>query len=150
MDRLTGTLTRYGLQEQLRTSQGKWMAVALGDLDDFKQVNDTYGHICGDYVLATTARLMRETESALVCRWGGEEFLILMADLPQAEAERKLATLAEKIRSYPFSYDGHLIRVTMTFGLTYGRIGADFEAVVELADQRMYQGKRQGKDRIVF
>lgn len=55
MDRLTGTLTRYGLQEQLRTSQGKWMAVALGDLDDFKQVNDTYGHICGDYVLATTA-----------------------------------------------------------------------------------------------
>lgn len=69
---------------------------------------------------------------------------------PQAEAERKLATLAEKIRSYPFSYDGHLIRVTMTFGLTYGRIGADFEAVVELADQRMYQGKRQGKDRIVF
>lgn len=60
-DSLTGVLTRYGLKEQLEPLQGKRAVIALGDLDDFKRINDTYGHICGDYVLATAARLMQET-----------------------------------------------------------------------------------------
>lgn len=148
-DSLTGVLTRYGLKEQLELLQGKQAVIALGDLDDFKRINDTYGHICGDYVLATAARLMQETAGTQVCRWGGEEFLIIMTEQPEREARAVLTGIAEKIRSYPFSYDGYQIRITMTFGLTSGVIGPDFESLVKLADQRMYQGKRQGKDQIV-
>jgi ABC-type branched-subunit amino acid transport system permease subunit len=80
---------------------------------------------------------------------GGEEFLIIMTEQPEREAQAVLTGIAEKIRSYPFSYDGYQIRITMTFGLTSGVIGPDFESLVKLADQRMYQGKRQGKDQIV-
>ena len=123
--------------------------IALGDLDDFERINGTYGHICGDYVLATAGRLMQETAGTQVCRWGGEEFLIIMTEQPEREARAVLTGIAEKIRSYPFSYDGYQIRITMTFGLTSGVIGPDFESLVKLADQRMYQGKRQGKDQIV-
>ena len=148
-DSLTGVLTRYGLKEQLEPLQGKQAVIALGDLDDFKRINDTYGHICGDYVLATAARLMQETAGTQVCRWGGEEFLIIMTEQPEREARAVLTGIAEKIRSYPFSYDGYQIRITMTFGLTSGVIGPEFESLVKLADQRMYQGKRQGKDQIV-
>lgn len=148
-DSLTGVLTRYGLKEQLELLQGKQAVIALGDLDDFKRINDTYGHICGDYVLATAARLMQETAGTQVCRWGGEEFLIIMTEQPEREARAVLNGIAEKIRSYPFSYDGYQIRITMTFGMTSGVIEPDFESLVKLADQRMYQGKRQGKDQIV-
>ena len=137
-DSLTGVLTRYGLKEQLELLQGKQAVIALGDLDDFKRINDTYGHICGDYVLATAARLMQETAGTQVCRWGGEEFLIIMTEQPEREARAVLTGIAEKIRSYPFSYDGYQIRITMTFGMTSGEIGPDFESLVKLADQRMY------------
>lgn len=149
IDGLTGALSRYGLNDQLAPLKGSAICVALGDLDDFKQVNDTYGHICGDYVLATATRLMQESEETRVCRWGGEEFLLVFADDNLTQAQQKLQVITQKIRSYPFSYDGYPIHVTMTFGLTYGLLDKNIENLVKLADERMYRGKRQGKDQIV-
>lgn len=149
VDGLTGALSRYGLNDQLASLKGSAICVALGDLDDFKQVNDTYGHICGDYVLATATRLMQESEETWVCRWGGEEFLLVFADDNLTQAQQKLQVIAQKIRGYPFSYDGYPIRITMTFGLTCGLLDKNIENLVKLADERMYRGKRQGKDQIV-
>ena len=100
-------------------------------------------------MLATATRLMQESEETRVCRWGGEEFLLVFADDNLTQAQQKLQVITQKIRSYPFSYDGYPIRITMTFGLTCGLLDKNIENLVKLADERMYRGKRQGKDQIV-
>lgn len=149
IDPLTGLLSRYGLRQKLERYKNQPMAAAIGDLDDFKQINDTYGHICGDYVLSTCARMMRAEESALICRWGGEEFLILFPQNDLEGARTKLEAIAAAIRNYTYLYDGHQIHITMTFGLTEGRAGLSLSDQIEIADQRMYRGKQHGKNQIV-
>lgn len=88
---------------------------------------------------------MQETAGTQVCRWGGEEFLIIMTEQPEREARAVLTGIAEKIRSYPFSYDGYQIRITMTFGLTSGVIGSDFRKPGEAGGSADVSGEAAGK-----
>lgn len=126
-------------------------SIIICDIDDFKVVNDTYGHKCGDEVLKTVATtfsgLTREKD--FVCRWGGEEFLILLnnTDIEQAK------TIAERVRSKicntEVSYAEHIIKITMTFGVATVTEEADCDALFRLADSRLYQGKKNGKNVVV-
>lgn len=149
IDPLTGLLSRYGLEQQLVQFRNQPMSAAMGDLDDFKQINDTYGHICGDYVLSACARLMKAQENTVICRWGGEEFLILFPQTALPEALSKLEAIMAAVRNYTYLYDGHQIRVTMTFGLVEGRADLSLTDQIEAADQRMYLGKQRGKNQII-
>jgi diguanylate cyclase (GGDEF)-like protein len=127
-------------------------SVVLADLDEFKKVNDTYGHLAGDTVLVEFARRMGDTvrSSDAIGRWGGEEFLIL---LPGARLDAAIA-LAEKVRlrlaeSAVLAGD-RAIPITASFGVACSdaltALGVD--ALVEAADQALYQAKAHGRNRV--
>ena len=135
--------------EQLKIT-GKRFSLILGDIDDFKHVNDTYGHDAGDLILVSVAKIITENikEGDVVCRWGGEEILILI----NAPIETAMAT-AEKIRthieSHVSTFEGQSIRVTMTFGLSESIPGYKIEQLIQQADDKLYDGKKNGKNQVV-
>lgn len=125
-------------------------SVILGDIDDFKAVNDTYGHECGDRMLlhiADTIRSLLRTED-YSCRWGGEEFLLLI----DGDGDLALQT-AEAIRSAvehsAIEQEGHRIGVTMTFGTAVYQSGCPVNKLIQHADENLYVGKRNGKNQVV-
>ena len=130
---------------------GQPLTLLLLDLDDFKQFNDTYGHIEGDQVLSrfgqVVKRCLRQTDSAY--RYGGEEFTILLPMTTSGDgavtAERIRAELKEEIFS-PVS--GNDVYITVSIGLAQYKSQEDMKAFVNRVDQLMYQAKKNGKDRV--
>src|SRR5262249_29217286 len=129
---------------------GRHCSVVLVDVDHFKSVNDTHGHPAGDRVLQGVARILRQQarDTDIVARYGGEEFAIVM---PQTDA-RGAKVIAERIRecvgSSPFSTEQGPLRVTVSLGLaTYPVDGTEKQQLIDLADQALYQAKRQGRNR---
>jgi diguanylate cyclase (GGDEF)-like protein len=122
--------------------------VVLADIDDFKRINDRYGHEIGDEVILLASRTLRNSLRLpdLVGRWGGEEFLLVLPDagLDAAVAERiRYAVERHRVRAA-----GSDLQATMTFGVTQRRSGESLDACLERADQALYEGKRQGKNRV--
>jgi diguanylate cyclase (GGDEF)-like protein len=128
---------------------GTAFSVAIFDLDNFKKVNDTYGHASGDIVLKEFVRIIYTNTKSddMVFRFGGEEFLVLFAcDIDKAErsCNRIIAELARK--SFPFMEDK---RITATAGLAAYTEGVSREELVIRADQRLYAGKASGKNKVI-
>ncbi len=151
-DMLTKLSNRHHIQMfyQQYAQSGKSYCVIIGDIDNFKSVNDTHGHSCGDVVLSSIAGLIKNNlpGTAVACRWGGEEFLILIyGDKDYAVSVMK--TVDEQIRSSAISYNGNMLHVTMTFGIAFCEERADIEKLITLADERLYYGKKNGKNQIV-
>lgn len=150
-DPLTHLLNRRGLRNAI--SGIEYLAkdtLILCDIDDFKQINDQYGHPCGDVLLQSISDLMVKYsgEKDLIARWGGEEFLILLPDTSMEAAVEYAQRMMNRIALEEFGCDDHSFRVTMTFGIA-SMIG-DFETSIHLADQRLYEGKGNGKNQVVF
>ena len=125
-------------------------AIIMGDIDQFKMINDTYGHDCGDLILEEVASLLQKAarETDCVSRWGGEEFLLL---LTQTEYEGAL-NLAERIRQAieqkEIIYRNVPIKVTMTFGVAVYKGGMAIDEVIKNADIAVYRGKDHGRNRV--
>lgn len=156
LDGLTGLYNhRYFykvLMERLELSPDRTIAVILADIDDFKQINDRYGHLVGDEVLRDISHVLRDSlaEPAVVARYGGEEFAILCTKGQIHEIYTKLEKVRHTLASLRFdTAEGTLRGVTLSFGLAYGK-AEENEATewVRLADQALYSAKMQGKDRI--
>ena len=156
-DGLTGIANRRGCEDALaheiaRAGRlGVPFALVVADLDDFKAVNDRYGHDAGDDVLREFASVLRRTlrESDLPGRWGGEEFVIL---LPGTDAAGG-AQLAERVRAAlkELSFegrDGAVFGVTSSFGVAELDLGDDARQLFARADRALYDAKRLGKDRV--
>jgi two-component system cell cycle response regulator len=125
------------------------------DIDDFKNVNDNYGHPIGDDVIAHVAKTICEStrESDLVSRYGGDEFAVI---LPETSAEIA-ATMAERLRQtierLRFPSNSQEARVTVSIGVGYYRPGADTASEADLiaaADKALYRSKSQGKNRVTL
>ncbi|MBC7076044.1 MAG: GGDEF domain-containing protein [Syntrophomonadaceae bacterium] len=156
-DYLTGVYNRRSavelIQKELARSQreGKSFSILMADIDDFKQVNDRYGHECGDYVLKRVAGLIREASRQydVVARWGGEEFLLM---LPRTQLE-EAKIVAERIRALVarqvFSYQGFSFSVTLTIGVAGFLPGDDVDGLIRRADKFMYLGKKREKNQVV-
>ena len=151
-DRLTGLFNRNYMMTHLNDLRpenlsGLWIAIA--DIDDFKRINDTYGHSCGDYVLTKIATAMQEVcQGCTVCRWGGEEFLIISDT--SAVKPALLERLRQKVQDTLFSYQGHDFSVTVTIGVSSYRPGQPLDGWVRDADDKLYEGKAAKKNRVVF
>ncbi len=129
-----------------------FMSIAIGDIDFFKKVNDTYGHECGDEVLKTLARVFVENMDGkgVVARWGGEEFIFVYENANGDEAKQKLAQLQDAVKKTVIAYNGLEIKVTMTFGVVEFDNGISLDENICIADERLYLGKKEGRDRIIY
>lgn len=151
-DALTGLLNRRRLKplaEKLTQTERKF-CVALGDIDDFKKVNDTYGHDAGDLALKTVTEIIREGVASgdIACRWGGEEILLILLGSDEECLER-LRSIREKIISEELVHESDNFRLTVTFGFVSASETRDLEKLVSIADKRLYKGKTSGKNVII-
>ncbi|HEY0288917.1 MAG TPA: sensor domain-containing diguanylate cyclase [Pseudomonas sp.] len=156
LDSLTGLPNRRGFNylalraiQDARRDQTPLSAMLL-DLDHFKRLNDTHGHLAGDEVLSGFAddirRCLRETD--IICRWGGEEFIILLKGTNNAGARR----VAEKIRllaeQHTYVFSGTALQVTVSLGLTELSAADTLQSLIARADQALYSAKQSGRNRV--
>jgi diguanylate cyclase (GGDEF)-like protein len=154
-DPLTGCFSRQSgaelleLQFTISLRGGTPLTVAFVDLDHFKGVNDAYGHEVGDMVLINAAKQisMQLRTGDILARWGGEEFVIIMPDTDIANALIGL----ERLRAAGIGMRPEGVPLTVSIGLAerISESAADWRALVELADARMYRAKQAGRDRVV-
>ena len=156
-DTLTELFNRRSAHRKLQSilpkadSQGEAFSICIGDIDFFKQVNDTYGHDCGDLVLKAVADTLREHmySCGFAARWGGEEFLLVFDHMSAYQAYDSLEALLNKIRDLEIPYNDEILHVTMTFGLADGKT-TDLQKLLKIADDNLYQGKTAGRNQIVY
>ena len=155
-DALTGLRNRYGLQRSLLRAYaearryGRPLSCLMIDIDKFKGINDTYGHIAGDTALMQVARILTESVrgSDVVCRYGGEEFLVLM---PETQLEGALA-LGEKIRAAAaerkFGDGERVFRLTLSAGVAELGVEESGHDMIARSDIALYRAKQAGRDRV--
>lgn len=129
----------------------KTFSVILCDLDHFKEVNDKYGHSCGDYVLKQISQFIRNKlrHQDTVARWGGEEFLILLPETPLVGALTIGEQLRHKIESLQLEHAGNKFSITISMGAIEAKPPYDIEEILNKADENLYAAKQQGRNRIV-
>ncbi|MGA2263237.1 MAG: diguanylate cyclase, partial [Acidobacteriota bacterium] len=157
-DALTGLLNRFGVLEILEKEvvrairEGNSFGMAISDIDNFKQVNDTYGHAIGDAVLCETGNRMRASVRSYdaVGRYGGEEFLIVMPGLDEPAALLAAERLRACIGNDPFKVAGAHIRITMSLGVATRAPGwrGTMDSVIQAADHALYRAKAAGRNRV--
>ncbi|MFZ0664789.1 MAG: GGDEF domain-containing protein [Acidimicrobiales bacterium] len=151
-DSLTGLLTRRSLEGRTRDlrESGLSFAVAYGDLDHFKQLNDVFGHDAGDRALRTFSQVLRDAlrPSDIACRYGGEEFVIVLPACGTDEATAVLDRVRERVLQRLES--GKLPIFTVSFGVASSEQGIDLEGTVALADEALLRAKATGRDRTVI
>lgn len=157
-DTLTELNNRRFADKHLKQTQananacGSNFVVAIGDIDLFKSVNDTYGHDCGDVVLKRMAVALKNhmAGKGFVARWGGEEFLFLYDSMGLNDAYAETEALLREIRKMEIDYEKQTIHVTMTFGLAEGGRDTNIRELLQKADAKLYEGKEGGRNRIVM
>lgn len=124
--------------------------IIMADIDDFKKINDTYGHAAGDMVLEEVSQIISEDvrENDCVCRWGGEEILILIRSASDTAAN-VAQRICKDIAAARIDIGNMKLAITMTLGVTQYKENDDIESVVERADKSMYKGKKNGKNQVV-
>lgn len=156
-DELTGALSRRGLRElgsmmiAAHERHGRPIAVLMVDIDFFKRVNDSHGHLVGDQALQHVSALLRQhlRPDALLCRYGGEEFTVL-APLDAADDMPRVAErLREVVASTPCQSGAGALKLTVSVGAAILSPPDVLERVLDLADTRLYQAKQTGRNRVV-
>ena len=155
-DPLTGLNNRGSAMDYLAEFEKKAddmiCSVCICDIDHFKRVNDTYGHDIGDLVLKAVAKvLMTCTEGkAFAARWGGEEFFLAFPDLNGDDALVILYDIQSELRKTVVMSGDQKIKVTLTYGLAEYDKNKPLDDNIKEADNKLYMGKEQGRDRIIF
>ena len=159
-DCLTGLLNRSATMDALRSEleragrQGSPLCLMIGDIDHFKNINDTHGHTIGDAVLCEAARRMRSSLRAYdtVGRYGGEEFLFVMPGCDVYHAQSQAERIQDSITSRPIDLPRVSISLTMSIGAVVKQHIAveDLDALILAADGALYEAKAQGRNRVVL
>ena len=158
-DSLTGLANRRRLEETMRAELARasrfhdQVCVVIADLDDFKRVNDTYGHAVGDEVLKEFARALRSTvrESDVAGRWGGEEFVLVLTGTDTEGGARLAERARVAIESVTIEApNGDAVSVTASFGVAASSGAGGVDELLAAADSALYQAKHAGKNRVVI
>ena len=158
-DALTGCFNRRHSMDVLdaelrraRRSRGTF-SLLMFDLDRFKEINDRHGHLCGDAVLSQVAHRMKAVlrGSDLKCRWGGEEFLVLLPDTRLEPGARHVAEMLRRdLEEHPIYWNDQMVVITASFGIAEVLLGEDDStAIIARADAALYQAKQLGRNRVI-
>jgi two-component system cell cycle response regulator len=152
MNHAFNRFTPLGEGEMYRAKRYKFpLTLLMADLDHFKKVNDTMGHLAGDYVLRETAELLKKSlrKSDVAARYGGEEFAVLLPETPQEGAFILAERLREKLAATCFNYGEHTIYVTMSIGIAAHSPETDSSNadLIKKADTALYRAKEDGRNR---
>ena len=128
------------------------LSVCICDIDFFKKVNDTYGHDFGDEVLKTVSDTLKESvgERNMAIRWGGEEFLLIFKGINGENAYPIVEMIRSKIKNKKLMYEDTEVSVTMTFGLAEYGYSESLTELLKNADEKLYQGKESGRNRVIY
>ncbi|MFP4564530.1 MAG: diguanylate cyclase [Spirochaetia bacterium] len=157
IDPLTGLPNRRFMRhriddEKARSERSKRpFSFIIADIDDFKPINDNYGHDCGDYILVELSRLMEELlrKQDIVSRWGGEEFLFLLPETDKEGAVNTAEKIRRRVEEKNFIYDSATLNLTMTFGVASAGYADDIQDRIKRADSALLLGKNRGKNCVV-
>ena len=156
-DQLTGSLNRRGLDDVFERESARAdrrnspLCVALLDLDNFKRLNDTYGHMAGDAALRHLVKVVRETLRAVdvIARFGGEEFLILLPETAVDAAAAAMVRVQRELTRHFFLHDNEKMLITFSCGVALRLPHEEQASLMKRADEAMYQAKNSGKNRVV-
>ncbi len=155
-DQLTGLFNRRRAMEYIKTVREEYpdkpISIAIGDIDFFKKVNDTYGHDMGDEVLKDVAKIMVDAcgKDAFLARWGGEEFLMVFPDCNGDDAYARIEDVRRTIQKTAIRVGGNEIHITMTMGLAEYDFNSDLQSTIKEADDKLYTGKANGRNQVVY
>jgi diguanylate cyclase (GGDEF)-like protein len=161
MDLLTGAYNRHYFQENARQElllskrENMAMKIVMMDLDHFKDVNDKYGHLAGDYILSEVANIIRNSirDYDLFCRYGGEEFILMLkGTILFDDAEKLCERIRRQIEERHFEYGGNSIKLTISIGGCFQEDTQPLtlEDIIFKADKALYESKRRGRNRITM
>jgi len=159
-DPLTGLYNRQFLKETVErelhraTRNNLQLAILILDIDRFKAFNDTFGHSAGDAVIKSVANFLKQffRIEDFCCRYGGEEFLILLTDAALEGLEARCDTLRQSVGKLTVTHEGgNLGKVSVSIGVAvFPKNGTTFSQLVDAADKALYRAKQQGRDRVCF
>ena len=156
-DPLTGLFNRRTFMQKIENEAlrfkrtQKIFSILFGDIDLFKKINDTYGHLAGDAILVSISHILNTEKREIdqVARWGGEEFLILLPETNLKGAVQLGNKIRKSISAKPITHEGQEINVTMSFGVSEYNSETHIEKIIDLADQRLYLAKNSGRNKVV-
>jgi two-component system, cell cycle response regulator len=159
-DELTGIYNRRYINERLIVDvnssiiTGQALAIVMADIDSFKNINDSYGHLIGDRVLKDFAEFLNNSirkDKEWVGRYGGEEFLIVLNNTNAEEAYEIAEKMRKQLENKVFIYDNVKVNITSSFGV-YGVNSQkiDIETLIDSADKNLYEAKKSGKNKVII
>jgi len=158
-DELTNSYNRKFINERLpfeminSNVNNENIVIAMADIDFFKNVNDTYGHDAGDFILKNLVKIINDcirSESDWVARFGGEEFIIFFKNISSQVAFDKLNEIRKKIESTEFKYEEKIIKITTSFGMSEFDEKIDMTEWIKKADDNLYKSKDLGRNRVTW
>lgn len=157
IDPLTGCYNRREFEKQLlghaaaAARHKKPLSVFMFDLDHFKTVNDTHGHLGGDQVLKDISRMVRDNirKEDILAKYGGEEFIVILPETPKEKAMELADRIRSKIAALQIPYNGTAINVTASFGVSEFQPNTDITRLIEDADTMLYKAKLNGRNTVM-
>jgi diguanylate cyclase (GGDEF)-like protein len=151
-DQLTGLPNRRALMEAVYTAKLEALALVIVDIDRFKRVNDTHGHLVGDAVIRSVGQMMAGDFKGIgqVARVGGEEFALISSGASSQSLTSALTAFCERVRSTPVLTNGVAVRVTVSAGIALRRRDETFDQLYSAADRALYAAKAAGRNRVRF
>jgi diguanylate cyclase (GGDEF)-like protein len=122
------------------------------DIDHFKKINDAYGHQAGDHALKMLAQslLSHIRQSDIACRYGGEEFMVILPDTDAAAAEKKAEVFRKSVHDLKIEFEGQVFSITLSIGLRCSRSWIENDQILSHADAALYAAKKSGRDKVVI
>ncbi len=152
-DGLTGVLNRKAFNDRMeeevnrsnRSNQS--LCIIMFDLDKFKRINDTYGHPYGDYVIKSTAQILKNSvrNIDIVARYGGEEFVVILVDTDSIKSRHVAERMVKNVADFDFDFNDVKVRMTISAGMSeFPKNSTKKESLIQIADESLYEAKNQG------